>query len=249
MICAQKWAVGVVFLAAVSCSPGSGIWSAAVAAGEQKGSVMGETDMYPALTAYLHARAAEMDTIGPDRRAKLDELAAYVAERAARGGPVRLNFVCTHNSRRSHMSMLTAAAAAAMHGVKVTTYSGGTESTAFNPRAVAAIERAGFGVVKTTEGANPVYHVSISDALPAMTCFSKKYDGDPNPKSGFAAVMVCDDADEKCPVVVGADARFPIKYLDPKVSDGTKAEAATYDERCAQIAREMMYVFATVAAG
>ena len=48
--------------------------------------------------------------------------------------------------------------------------------------------------------------------------------------------MVCNDADQKCPTVPGATDRFAIPFVDPKVSDGTEAEAATYDERCAQIA-------------
>lgn len=252
MIRAQKWQLAVVLLVAVTGSDGfAGASAGGSTAGDSVAAVeaKGDIEMYPELKAYMEARGREAETISVERRIQLDEFAAYIATCNASGKPARLIFVCTHNSRRSQMSMLTAAAAAAMHGVDVITYSGGTESTAFNPRAAGAIERAGFKVVKTTDDVNPVYHVSISEDIPAMTCFSKKYDGDPNPKSGFAAVMVCDDADEKCPVVVGAEARFPIKYVDPKVSDGTKAEEATYDERCAQIAREMMYTMARAAGG
>jgi arsenate reductase len=80
-----------------------------------------------------------------------------------------------------------------------------------------------------------------------MTCFSKPYDNDPNPKSAFGAVMVCTDADEACPFVPGAEFRLAVPFVDPKVSDNTPEEAATYDERCAQIAREMLYAM-TVAA-
>ena len=40
----------------------------------------------------------------------------------------------------------------------------------------------------------------------------------------------------------GADRRFAIPYEDPKVADGTDAEAARYDERSLQIAAEMLYV-------
>ncbi len=159
---------------------------------------------------------------------------------------MRLIFVCTHNSRRSQMAQLWAAVAAEKYGLQATTYSGGTESTAFNPRAVAAMQRAGFRIEKTTDDDNPIYHARYADDRPALTCFSKKYDGAPNPKKHFAAVMVCGDADRKCPNVSGADERVAIPFVDPKVSDGSPSESQTYDERCAQIAREMLYVMSRV---
>lgn len=53
-------------------------------------------------------------------------------------------------------------------------------------------------------------------------------------------------ADESCPLVVGASARIPLHYEDPKISDGTPEETATYDARSKQIATEMLYVFARV---
>jgi len=37
-------------------------------------------------------------------------------------------------------------------------------------------------------------------------------------------------------------ARFALPYDDPKQSDGTPTEVKTYDERCRQIAREMLYM-------
>lgn len=200
-----------------------------------------QASLYPELRRFLADRRGEFDRIPAERKELLEELGAFVRRHHEADKPVDLIFVCTHNSRRSHMSQLWAQAAADMLGLRVTTYSGGTEDTAFNPRAVAAIERAGFRVEKTTEARNPIYHVRMADDRPAMTCFSKAYDAPPNPDGGFGAVMVCDDADEACPVVDGAAGRFAIPFVDPKVSDNTPAEAATYDERCAQIAREMLY--------
>jgi len=204
-------------------------------------------DLYDELDSYLDAREREFDRIDPERKALLDRFAGYLKEKARSDEAADLIFVCTHNSRRSHMSQLWAAAAAARHGLKVWAYSGGTESTAFNPRAVAAVERAGFRVVKTTEARNPVYHVSMSGDAPAVTCFSKPYDNDPNPKKGFAAVMVCGSADAACPAVFGEEFHIAVPFNDPKASDGTPEEAATYDERCADIAREMLYVMARAA--
>lgn len=207
---------------------------------------MMQTPMHDDLAAYIAEKLCEFEQIPADRRNKLEGMAWYVRERQAAGEVASLNFVCTHNSRRSHIAQLWAAAGAARFGVHARTYSGGTEATAFNPRAVAAIARAGFLVERTSDGSNPVYHVRVHGSATPMACFSKKYDDAPNPKTSFAAVMVCTDADESCPTVHGADARFAIPFVDPKVSDGTPQETATYDERCAQIAREMLYVFSRV---
>lgn len=203
--------------------------------------------MYKPIADYVAKRQAEFDQIDTKRKTQLEELSAYIRQQRAEGGLVRLTFVCTHNSRRSHMSQIWAEVAAETYGIRATTYSGGTESTAFNPRAVAAMERAGFKIEKTTDDLNPIYHVRCGDDRPAMTCFSKKYNGDPNPDKGFAAVMVCSDADRSCPIVPGATGRFAIPFDDPKMSDGTPQEAATYDERCAQIAREMLYAMSRAA--
>lgn len=144
------------------------------------------------------------------------------------------------------MAQLWTAAAANVYGLNVLTYSGGTEDTAFNPRAVAAMGRAGFKIEKATDDTNPIYHARMSDDRPAMTCFSKAYDNAPNPKLGFGAVMVCGEADQACPYVEGATGRFSLPFVDPKVSDDTALEEATYDERCAQIAREMLYMMSRV---
>lgn len=204
-------------------------------------------DLYPTLARYLADRRGEMGRIDPQRRAQLDPIADHLRAQIASGHTPGLLFVCTHNSRRSHMAQLWAAAAAHAHGLDITTHSGGTEDTAFNPRAVAAMQRAGLHIDQTTRGRNPIYHARIGPSVTPMTCFSKAFGDPPNPSEGFAAVMVCAEADEACPYVPGANARFSLPYLDPKASDGSDAEAATYDERCAQIAREMLYIIARAA--
>ena len=205
--------------------------------------------MSPALAAFAADHAAEFDRIPADRRAALDRLAAHVKAKRDAGEPARLTFICTHNSRRSHLAQLWAAVAAERYGVAgVETFSGGTEATAFNPRAVAALRRAGFEVTAVDDGAdavNPRYRVSWGTGEPSIA-FSKRYDAAPNPTAGFAAVPVCSEADEACPVVTGADARFALPYEDPKAADGTPFEAARYDERTAQIARELLYAFSRV---
>ena len=197
------------------------------------------------LAKYTTARIAEFDKIPAERRALLAELATYVQSQRDAARPVRLIFICTHNSRRSQMAQLWAAVAAAHFGVEeVETFSGGTEGTAFNPRAIAALRRAGFRVEPTTPGGeNPHYAVHFAADGPTLECFSKAYGAAPNPTADFGAVMVCSQADEACPNVAGAAFRLALPYVDPKAADDSPEEAATYDERCAQIAREMLYAF------
>jgi hypothetical protein len=201
----------------------------------------------PVLQSTARAALAGHDRIPEPRRAKLAEIADFIEAEASGGDVARLTFICTHNSRRSHMSQIWAQTAALYLGVpRVETYSGGTEATAFNPRAVAALERAGFHIERTRDGENPIYRVTYHDAADPIEAFSKVYDQPPNPKDGFAAVMTCSHADRNCPLVHGAVARFSIPYDDPKTFDGTEQEAAQYDERCRQIAREMLFVFSLV---
>jgi arsenate reductase len=198
------------------------------------------------LAKYVEKVLARMAAIPDERKRQLDALARFVSERRDADEAARLTFICTHNSRRSHLAQLWAATAAAYYGVEgIATFSGGTEATAFNPRAVAALERAGFSV-ENPGGDNPHYQIRYASDGPAMECFSKKYDDAPNPSEGFAAVMTCSDADESCPVVRGASFRIPIRYEDPKIADATPGETAKYDERCFQIATEMFYVLSRV---
>lgn len=200
------------------------------------------------LQSYITAREAEFGQITAERRQQLGPLTNYIRKQSKAGQPVRLTFICTHNSRRSHLSQVWAQTAAARYGMaNVESFSGGTEATAFNPRAVAALRRAGFEIADQIETGNPKYEVKWRSEAAPMVCFSKKYDQAPNPKSDFAAVMTCTQADKACPVVAGAAVRISLPYEDPKAFDNTPEEPRMYDERTAQIARELLYAFAQAA--
>ncbi|WP_437188466.1 low molecular weight phosphatase family protein [Planctomicrobium sp. SH668] len=199
------------------------------------------------LMQYVDARVREFDLIPQDRREILQHFAEMIQDRVSAGAPVKITFICTHNSRRSHFGQIWGAVAANHYGIaNVTTFSGGTEATACNPRTIAALKRVGFSVQSEASIQNPRYEISYSDEFPAQVCFSKKYDDPRNPQSDFIAVMTCSDADEKCPIVRGASKRIAIRYDDPKIADDTPEEASRYDERCQQIAREMLYAFSLV---
>lgn len=177
-----------------------------------------------------------------DRKAVLQPLIEYIQQKRKNNEEVNLNFICTHNSRRSHFSQIWAQTAAAYYDLDANCYSGGVEVTAFNPRAVDAIKRAGFKVTKKGDE-NPVYFIFYSDDADPITAFSKFFDDPVNKSKNFAAVMNCAEADENCPFIPGAEIRIPVTYEDPKAFDGTPQETAKYNERSMQVASEMFFVF------
>ena len=203
---------------------------------------------YPTLADFIEARQAEYDDIPENRKLLLGQLAQYIQSQKGEAPKVSLNFICTHNSRRSHLSQIWAATAAAFYGIGgVQTFSGGTEATTFHPNAVAALKRAGFDI-QNPGGKNPHYRVRFSNAGPEIESFSKVYDDPFNPDKHFVAVMTCSDADENCPFIPGAAFRLALTYEDPKIADGTPREAEKYDATVRQISRELLYAFSLIQA-
>lgn len=183
-------------------------------------------------------------TISRERKIELLKFAEYIKRKKAMGSSINLTFICTHNSRRSHMSQIWAQTAAEYYGIKnIKCFSGGTEATAFNLRAVKAVMEAGFKVEQLDNSDNPFYDVYYSEKKDPLKCFSKVYNDEFNPQSSYAAIMTCSHADENCPVVFGAEDRFPIRYDDPKEFDNTDLESEKYAERFEQIGIEMLFVF------
>jgi arsenate reductase (thioredoxin) len=200
-----------------------------------------------ALVSYIDGIKPDFANIPAGRKTELDKIARFIQQKVNANEPVQLTYICTHNSRRSHFGQIWAATAALYYGIpNVQTFSGGTEASAFNDRAIAACTRAGFAIKKLSEGPNAVYAVTYAADTEPVRAFSKKYSDPANPQSDFCAIMTCSQADEACPIVRGATARVAIPYEDPKAFDGTPQETAKYDERCKQIATETFYVFSKV---
>ena len=184
------------------------------------------------------------ERISEERKIILQPLIEFISSKISKNEEVRLNFICTHNSRRSHLSQIWAQTMAYYYQIEnVFCYSGGTEATAMFPKVAETLTNQGFEILKLSETENPVYAVKFAENEHAVICFSKKYNDDFNPKSAFAAILTCDSADENCPIVYGAEARIPIKYEDPKKSDGTPEMNETYFNRSLEIATEMKFVF------
>ena len=186
-------------------------------------------------------------TITDERKAVLQPLADFIQSKVSKGEDIRINFICTHNSRRSHLSQVWAQTMANYFNIKnVFCYSGGTEATALFPMAAKTLQNSGFEVKTISEGNNPIYSIKYADNEHPIIGFSKKLDDDFNPKSKFAAIMTCDSANEACPFVPGAEKRIPITFEDPKAFDGTPQQAEKYNERSLQIATELFYVFSQI---
>ncbi len=202
--------------------------------------------MFPELKQRCDLLVQNFDEIGTERKEILEKLATYIQDRINQNLKIQLNYICTHNSRRSHLGQVWAATAAYYFNVaNVTTFSGGTEATAFHPNAIEALKSAGFRIVQKTETSNPIYQV-YHDELNYSSCFSKVFDVEENPKNNFAAVMTCSDADQNCPFISGCDLRIGTTYNDPKAYDNSIMQTEKYTERSNQIALECLYVFSKI---
>lgn len=185
--------------------------------------------------------------ISDERREILKPLIEFIQTKVSANQEIRINFICTHNSRRSHLAQVWSQALAHHFNIKnIFCYSGGTESTALFPMVAEILQKSGFEIKRLSEDNNPIYSIKYADNQHPIIGFSKKLDDDFNPKSKYVAVMTCDSANEACPYVPGAEKRIALTFKDPKVYDDTPQQAKKYNERSLQIATELFYVFSKI---
>ncbi|WCO03401.1 arsenate-mycothiol transferase ArsC [Psychroserpens ponticola] len=192
-------------------------------------------------------KGLDSQSISEERKAVLQPLTNFIQTKVSSNQVVRINFICTHNSRRSHLSQVWAQTMANYFNIKnVFCYSGGTEATALFPMVAETLKNSGFEVRTISEGKNPIYSIKYADNEHPIIGFSKKLDDDFNPKSEFVAIMTCSQADGGCPFIAGAEKRIPITFEDPKAFDNTPLQAEKYNERSLQIATELFYIFSQI---
>lgn len=186
-------------------------------------------------------------SVSTARKNTLQLLIDYIQSKVDSKQVICLNFICTHNSRRSHLSQAWAQALAYYFNIKnVFCYSGGTETTALFPMAAKTLENTGFDIQTIADGSNPIYAIKYSDNEHPIIGYSKKFDSDFNPRSDFAAILTCSSADQDCPFIAGAEVRIPITFEDPKAFDHTPQQTKKYQERSLQIATDLKYVFSKI---
>lgn len=201
------------------------------------------------VSTTLATTIANLDThhISSERKAVLTPLVDFIQQKLAAGEPILLNFICTHNSRRSHLTQIWAQTMAHYFNIRnVQSYSGGTEVTAVFPMVINTLQNSGFQIDTLAKGDNPIYAIKYASNVPAVIGFSKTYEASFNPTSDFCAVMTCSQADGGCPFIAGAAQRIPITYEDPKAFDNSPLQQEKYAERSLQIATEMYYVFSQI---
>jgi protein-tyrosine-phosphatase len=202
--------------------------------------------LLPKVREHADSLTTSFDMIDESHRVASRSLADWIARNYQPGRELHVTLICTGNSRRSILGSTLGNVAAAYYGMpEICFHSGGTAPTAFNSRTVAALRDIGMVIEPTGKEAerpepkseNPIYRVrwgTRSESIGAavdMVEFSKKYDDPANPQQGFAALMVCGEADAACPIVRGAAIRISMPYLDPKIYDGSAFEAVKYAER------------------
>jgi arsenate reductase len=204
-----------------------------------------KTILFPEIQKTISALNLENITV--ERKITLQPLIDFIQNKVTNQQEVRLNLICTHNSRRSHLSQVWAQTAAAHFNINnVFCYSGGTEATALFPMAAKTLEQSGFKIKTIATGNNPIYAIKYAANEHPIIGFSKTYDDDFNPQSEFSAILTCSQADGGCPFIAGAEVRIPITFDDPKAFDNTPQQAEKYQERSLQIATEMCYVFSKI---
>jgi arsenate reductase len=203
------------------------------------------SELYEAIK--LQIGQLDTSTIADSRLPFLQALIDFIQEKRDAKKAINLNFICTHNSRRSHLSQIWAQTLAFHFGIEgVHCYSGGTEATAMFPKVKEILTTTGFEITNLSLGENPVYSIKYAPDVHPIIGFSKTYDHFFNPTGNFAAVMTCSHADENCPFIPGAEKRIPFTFDDPKAFDGTPFQTKKYEERSLEIATQLFYVFSRI---
>ncbi len=159
---------------------------------------------------------------------------------------ININFICTHNSRRSQLGQVWSFFASNYFNLNIHALSGGTEVTAFHRNTVNTLKEVGFSFdIKEFSHLNPVYQISFQGAKKTMLGFSKLYDDTIN-KTPYLVLTTCNNADENCPFIPEAIHRFHLPYIDPKYSDSSPEQKSIYLKTSQQIAAEMYLLFSEV---
>jgi protein-tyrosine-phosphatase len=206
------------------------------------------SDLFPSVRRHADLLTTQFDLIDEGHRAAASELVGWIAKNYQSPKRTPVVVICTGNSRRSILGSAMGNVAAAYYGLPdLRFFSGGTSPSAFNARTIATLKEIGLAVESTGKEArrgksgeeNLIYRVQWGKGLEAQE-FSKAYSDDYNPTTGFAAILVCSEADASCPVVRGASKRISAPYIDPRLYDGAEFEAAKYAERRDDVGRFML---------
>lgn len=187
--------------------------------------------------------ASKRISIKEDRKLLLRNIADAIANEHTKNEVVNLNFICTHNSRRSQLGQVWSFFAAHYFKLNIDAFSGGTEITAFHRNIVKTLQKVGFHFqLENFSHLNPTYSISFDTENKAILGFSKHYN-DPINVAPFMAITTCNNADKNCPFIPDASHRFNLPFADPKASDGKSKQDEKYLKTNQQIAGEIFFIF------
>ena len=186
--------------------------------------------------------------ISDSRKEILSPLVDYLSEKLNSDESTHLNFICTHNSRRSQFAQFWSHYWAHQFGLPVDSYSGGTEVTACHPNTIQSLRSTDVQITSNDQKENPLYKIEFGDKVPNLSLYSKLHSNAIEGKDSFAALMCCAEAEKNCPFVPGTEVTIPLLYEDPKRADGTAEEEEIYNQTSLQIASELHYVFTKASA-
>ncbi len=182
--------------------------------------------------------------IDKKREELLQTIASFIFDKIKENKRLNLNYICTHNSRRSQLAQVWSSYATQYFNLdKIKSFSGGTAITAFYRNTVKTLQEVGFQFQITEfSHQNPQYSIGFQNCTNTIIGFSKLYDHEQN-KKPFIAITTCSNADENCPFIPNAIKRFHLPFKDPKSYDTTLYQAEKYLEANKQIAGEIHYIF------
>ena len=187
--------------------------------------------------------------LSDERKKLLLKISNGILEKYKKDGVVNLNFICTHNSRRSQLGQIWGFFAANYFDLNINSFSGGTEVTSFFRNTVKTLQKVGFSFnLENFSHQNPKYSISFEGTSKSILGYSKRYDNKEN-KKPFIAITTCNNADTNCPFIPEASLRFHLPFVDPKSSDETDLQDATYLKTNQQIAAEIYYIFSEIKNG
>jgi len=179
-----------------------------------------------------------------NRTKLLKKIALQIASELKENREVNLNYICTHNSRRSQLAQVWSSYATNYFKLpNIQSFSGGTAVTSFHRNTVKTLQEVGFKFqILEFSHQNPEYLISYENSLNPILGFSKLY-FDEHIKKPFIAITTCSNADENCPFIADAVQRFHLPFNDPKNFDNTLYKSEKYLETTKQIAGEIHFIF------
>ncbi|WP_299109178.1 hypothetical protein [uncultured Tenacibaculum sp.] len=191
--------------------------------------------------------ALKSTLISQERESLLQDIATTLFNEYSDRNKLNINFICTHNSRRSQIAQVWSFLAIEYFNLEnIFSFSGGTETTAFHRNTVRTLQEVGFEFnVIDFSHQNPKYLITFKQTKKSTIGYSKIYDDSEN-NFPYIAITTCDSADENCPFIPDAIHRFHLPYTDPKTSDNTALTSETYLKTNQQIAAEVFIIFNTL---